>query len=625
MAYITDTSSFTHTDSGTPGDPIVWHLGTLPSNSSGRFVVFVQVTAAQSGTLTNTVEIATSSPYDQADPGEKVSTRSAHVEANDTHLNVGKGAWTGDPAPGTDFVFNVNVCNNGSTSSSQLNLTDTLHPSMTLQTWWGQYPGWTEVASSSHLLVVSRPSIPGWWCGEVYLRVHLDAAAWPGMYITNTAAISASNDMEGDDNEAFWEGQVREPHTNLYVSKQLEWGRLVPGGEMAYEIRYGNDGNVPVDNVLITDTLPMSTTFSRSWRWTEYGEPPVTPTVVTADYVVWDIGTLDNGYDSNIGVALEIDNNASPGAVLTNAVEISPQPEEDRYDDNASAWVETLHDHGANLRLSKYHRWEGDRRIFYGIFVKNLGSTGMEDIWITDTYPISTTSDGDFWVGHGPWFTYTHDAPNHQFIIWAEALGPGDTGHVGFWVDLDGPIHDVQGLIFTNTVEAPWPGDVDPDDNSDVELAYGGPDLYAEKWISDGEPRPGARITFTVRCGNASLSPWEVSDEATTRLIERLPDGMSYVTSVWPDGNPHPPFFHDPGTGLTIWDMGRLSSDDHRWFYLVVDLDADLEGGDVLLNQLEFYESPVVDVDPNPDNNTFELPVTIIVSEHEIYLPLILR
>jgi uncharacterized repeat protein (TIGR01451 family) len=206
MTYITDSSSFTHSGSGTPGDPIIWDLGSLPANSSGRFVVFVQVTAAQSGTITNTVEIATSSPYDQGDPGEKVSMRSAHVEANDTHLDVGKGAWTGDPAPGTDVVFNVNVCNNGSTNSSQVILTDTLHPSMTLQTWWGQHPGWTEVASSSHLLVVSRPSIPGWWCGEVYLGVHLDAAAWPGMHITNTAAISASNDMEEDDNEAFWDG-----------------------------------------------------------------------------------------------------------------------------------------------------------------------------------------------------------------------------------------------------------------------------------------------------------------------------------------------------------------------------------------------------------------------------------
>jgi hypothetical protein len=341
--------------------------------------------------------------------------------------------------------------------------------------------------------------------------------------------------------------------------------------------------------------------------------------------VVWDIGTLDNGYDSSIGVALEIDDDASPSAVLTNTVEISPQPQEDRYDDNASTWVETLHDYGLNLRVSKYHWWEGDRRIFYGIFVKNLGTTGMEDIWITDTYPISTTSDGSFWVGHGPWFTYTHDAPNRQFIIWAEALGPGDTGHVGFWVDLDEPIHGVQGLIFTNTVEAPWPGDVYPDDNSDVELAYAGPDLYAEKWISDGEPRPGARITFTLRCGNSNVWPWEVSNSATTRLIERLPDGMSYITSIWPDGSSHTPFFHDPDTGLIVWDMGRLGSDDHHWFYLVVDLDANLEGGDVLPNQLEFYESPVVDVDPIPDNNAFELPVTIIVSEHEIYLPLILK
>ena len=228
-------------------------------------------------------------------------------------------------------------------------------------------------------------------------------------------------------------------------------------------------------------------------------------------------------------------------------------------------------------------------------------------------------------MGHGPSFTYTLDVPNHQFIVWAEELGPGGTGHVGFWVDLDEDIHGAHGLIFTNTVEAPWPGDVYPEDNAEFELAYTGPDLYTEKWICDGEPRPGARITFTLLCGNSNVSPWEMSDGATALLAERLPDGMSYVTSVWPDGTPHMPFFHDPDTGLILWNMGRLGSDDHRSFYLEVELDADLKGRDVLLNQLEFHESPVVDVDPNPDNNTFELPVTVIVSDYEIYLPLVLR
>ena len=61
------------------------------------------------------------------------------------------------------------------------------------------------MASSANQLVLSRPSIPNWWCGEVYLRATLDPAAWSGMTVTSTAVIAASNDMETGDNRSDWQ------------------------------------------------------------------------------------------------------------------------------------------------------------------------------------------------------------------------------------------------------------------------------------------------------------------------------------------------------------------------------------------------------------------------------------
>ena len=61
----------------------------------------VEVTASAGTRITNTAQIATSNPYDQGDPWEKYSEWSGEVQANDTHLNVGKKAWTNDPAPAT--------------------------------------------------------------------------------------------------------------------------------------------------------------------------------------------------------------------------------------------------------------------------------------------------------------------------------------------------------------------------------------------------------------------------------------------------------------------------------------------------------------------------------------------
>ncbi len=129
--------------------------------------------------------------------GQAAATRAT---ADDTHLNIGKWAWTGNPAPGQDFVWNINICNKGSITSSLVTLTDTLHPATSLVQWWGQNPGWTQVLSDSGQLVLSYPAIR--FCEEVYLRVHLDESVAFDTVITNTATFSASNDMESDDNTA---------------------------------------------------------------------------------------------------------------------------------------------------------------------------------------------------------------------------------------------------------------------------------------------------------------------------------------------------------------------------------------------------------------------------------------
>ena len=89
-------------------------------------------------------------------------------------------------------------------------------------------------------------------------------------------------------------------------------------------------------------------------------------------------------------------------------------------------------------------------------------------------------------------------------------IQPGWNWWLDFDVDLDGNI-GVQGLVFTNTIEAPLAEDIYPDDNYDEEIAMTGPDVFIEKWLSGGEPRPGEIITFTVMFGNHHGWPWSLA------------------------------------------------------------------------------------------------------------------
>ena len=204
MSYLADTLGIPPATGTILGgnEYVVWGVGTLGPEAAIEFDVFVQITAGVSDTVTNSVEIATSNPYDQGEPLEKHAEWGAHVEENATHLNVEKWASRQFPPPGSDFLYVVNVCNDGSTGSSEVVLTDTLPLTTTLDHWWAFQPGWVEKSSGDHQLVVASPSLAGGQCSQVALGVRVDDGASPGDPLCNIALISADNDIEWGDNVA---------------------------------------------------------------------------------------------------------------------------------------------------------------------------------------------------------------------------------------------------------------------------------------------------------------------------------------------------------------------------------------------------------------------------------------
>ena len=321
-----------------------------------------------------------------------------------TNLWVQKDAWTGDPAPGTDFVYRLEACNGDvedNTNSTKVTLTDTLPSQVSLVDWWDEDGGWARQPSAPPYVVLSRPTVDAHHCNQVYLQVHLTSTVESGDEICNTAEITASSDLESGDNVIEdWCVWVGEPHTNLSIDKSMHEGVLVPGGLIRYGINYHKRGNLPVlTPIRITDTLPVSTTFD-SW---EYGSGPGV-TLVTSDAtkVVWQISDLANGFSGDFQVRLKIDSKVKVGTELVNEVEISPQPEEDDYDDNTDQDVQEIFARGPSLRVLKRHEWQNDGgRLRYDITFENIGDDTVEPVFITDTYPLDTEFYGEW--GHSYW------------------------------------------------------------------------------------------------------------------------------------------------------------------------------------------------------------------------------
>jgi uncharacterized repeat protein (TIGR01451 family) len=475
MSYLSDSSGLPHT--GTGSGPIVWDVGTLDPHQEGAFEVYVAVTSSAGEVIRNSAEIGTSS-FDSGPPEEKHVMWEGPTLENDTHLDVAKNSWIPDPTPGEPVVFNIPVCNRGQTGSTELTLTDTMAGGLTLDSWWADHPGWAEVTSGPASLTLSTPSIPGHECREVRVQATVDMGVTPGQPLSNLVVISADNDMETGDNEALWEAIADAPHFNLWILKRLNRGIIAPGGELTYNIPYGNNGNQSAAPVLIVDTLPLGTSFVSSWHSGDLGHYDIVPIAIEPEYLVWQLAEVPGGARGNIEVHLAIDPAATPGSELTNRVEIcgppdasepcSPIPGEDTYDDNTDEWTEVLFPAGPNLRIIKRSVWAGPETLRYILRFQNIGNQMIPDIAVIDTLPDVTNWDG-WWDLGFPHDRLAGDIIHEDGVLtWNfHELHPGEDGRIRFTAVLDGSQEPLQWI--ENSAEITLPdGDTNPDDNIDI-------------------------------------------------------------------------------------------------------------------------------------------------------------
>jgi uncharacterized repeat protein (TIGR01451 family) len=614
--YLTDTSGVPAT---VAAGQVVWMFGSLEPGEEATFQLVLTNSANVGDWLHNMVDV-----YVEYDSNPDNNHAEAEVEVVDDvpDLYVDKHPNPGDPVAGQTMLWEINYGNNGPVASGFVVLTDTLPADTTVVDWYAGSGSvdWSDYGSTDDQFVIAASSIPGYWGDTIFLRLLLSDTIPVGTQMTNTVEILTAEEDSStlEDNfqlrDDVWTG---EPSWGAALSKEFGWGQLVPGGEIVYRVNFNNTGNMAT-HVWLTDTLPVGTTFQEAWVCcTPSGDMPFPPDSIVDGVAYWDIGTMEPGESYNLHIRLIIDSETEPGTEITNCAEVGIVGDE-YPPDNQDCVTETVSDYGPNLRVTKNNWWNWEGSINYEVRIENIGSEWLDNIWITDTYPISTTFNDDWWVNHGPWITATHDGPNRQLIFWVDELHPGEDANVGFNVDLYGEIIDVGGLAFTNTVEAPIPEDVYPENNYDEITAYTGPDIYIEKWVSDGELRPGEIVTFTVEFGNMAQWPWDGDDQYGSHITETLPQAMSFITATapWDPGDVWVPEIIDGNTIVWGWEpMGHRTS---WWFELVVQITDTVEGGDTITNVIEAFGDNPDDLEYNWDNNVFELPLTILGPSFEV-------
>ncbi|MDD3948633.1 MAG: putative Ig domain-containing protein, partial [Anaerolineaceae bacterium] len=609
MTYISDTSGITPTVN-VSGSEIAWEIGDLEPGDWIGFEVFVEIDYALDELLQNTIEITTTSLYLDGDPSERSSYWEGNVLENATQLSIGKSPWTENPAPGETFIYQISVCNNGQTASSDVTLTETLPANTTFVNWIGTEPGWTETSQSGQTLELENPTISAGSCYGVYVEVLLDPEAQPGDLITNTATISSSSDLSQGDDTATYNHYVGEPYADLAIWANFNWGSLTPGGHYRSILQFRNQGNLGVtssENIYVTATLPAGTSFAGwdKWDWGTVGEP-----TVTAETVSWLVTDLDPGAWSTIELWLDINSETAIGTELVNEVSITEKIGETYTENNYAIYAEFVWAHGPNPRIRKWGDWHsyGDgHNAWYHIQVENIGDQTVDGVLITDDLPTGMVLDGD--VGVGFWeYSEVTDYGNY-FTVFLDRLEPGWNVGMDFNVVIPGEDPVLWGQVFTNTATITEdPTETNPEDNSAEFVLGTGTDMFVEKTWLNGEILPGEQVEFLLEFGNKQPGHtpwWGMTGNAI--LVDTLPEGMSFVSSYWhcyQEEEWCELIPEQDGQTLT-WSTWPLGPGVSHVMVLTVLIDEEIQEGNTLVNTFEISsDQPTVDIDPFMENNT---------------------
>jgi uncharacterized repeat protein (TIGR01451 family) len=222
---------------------------------------------------------------------------------------------TGAPlaAPGGTITYTLAYTNAGDEAALNTVLTDTLPAGVTYLADDSGAPCPACTVGAGGTLTFGLGTLPAGSGGSWNLVVLISETISLGEILTNTADIASSNpDATPADNTAQFATLINP--LDLTVSKSApEYGVL--GEVLVYQVSISALGTISSPHTLLTDTLPLSATYTAD----DSGFAPASP---AAGVYVWDFGDLPAGASLTFHLTVTVDAGAPAGAALTNTVSV---------------------------------------------------------------------------------------------------------------------------------------------------------------------------------------------------------------------------------------------------------------------------------------------------------------
>lgn len=265
-------------------------------------------------------------------------------------------------------------------------------------------------------------------------------------------------------------------------------GYARPNGMINYGVWYENRGAIVAEDVRITDTLPLSTTYAGD-------NSGFAPEIGANGVITWHVGALDPGESHLFVLTLHVDGAVAegPGMLAPNclAIHTTTAGDPDPGNDQACSGPVNVGNADVEMGVDTFPNpgdpAPGQEMVYdirvYDIRVCNNRGAAAGPVTLTDTLPAHTSFVS--WNADAPWAVGWQevDAPAGKFALTTAGF-PGnfcDSVHLRLQVAADTPFN----VRLSNYVQLAVAGDVNMDNNerlnTDANTAQPRYDLNANK------------------------------------------------------------------------------------------------------------------------------------------------
>jgi uncharacterized repeat protein (TIGR01451 family) len=237
------------------------------------------------------------------------------------------------------MLFTIEYWNDGGAPAENTVISETLHGMTYLRDTSGFPRSGSATAADPIVWQLGALPTDGYGSFEVYVQVTASASET----VTSTTRIAMSNPYDGgsaSEKESAWSDHVAPNDTHLRVTKWPWTHDPAAGSDFVWTTDVCNDGGTNSAEVLLTDTLPLSTTLVNWWSgfytWTEV--------LRNDDQLVLSRPSIRSDRCQQVYVRTHVDDHAWTGMVVTNTVHLSASNDLESHDNTApTARVSVIH------------------------------------------------------------------------------------------------------------------------------------------------------------------------------------------------------------------------------------------------------------------------------------------